>query len=256
MYKSNYKKGAYNTNRVSKSALTLAQKRAYIKGKIEAQRAMPRALPANFQPTGEEIKAIDIPAASYTFRTPAGGSNIILLNGIQTGTGFFNRIGARIEMKSLKMRGTVTQGATSVQMMARVIIVYDRQPTGALPVITDILQSRDQTGAATTTGGSEINLDNRDRFTIIKDHQVFIPSATYAAGVQTNGPSYPGGEQQEMDINCFIKLKGLGVHYRSTANPTTIADIATGALYAVFVCTGTDSSWGAGLSFRLRYNDK
>lgn len=114
-----------------------------------------------WQPTGAEIKAIDIATNSYLFRVPATASNIILLNGVQTGTGFFNRVGSRVEMKNLHIRGLCYNNLTSTTGNLRLLIIYDRQPTGALPVISDILQSRDQTGTASTAVNSEINLDNR-----------------------------------------------------------------------------------------------
>jgi len=131
---------------------------------------------------------------------------------------------------------------------------YDRQPTGALPAVSDILQSRDQTGAATNNGTSEINLDNRDRFQIVRDMQYYVPAATFTAGVMTNGPQFPGQDDQQWDVNEFIKLKELSTHFKSSTNPTAIADIATGALYAVFVSVGDNIMQFSG-GFRLRYND-
>lgn len=213
--------------------------------------------PAAFTSLGAEIKAIDIPSASYLFRVPATASNIILLNGIQTGTGFFNRVGSKVEMKNLHVRGYILNSATATISMGRILIVYDRQPTPAagLPVISDILQTRDQTGAATTAGSSEINLDNRDRFAILRDYEVYLPPVTNTAGVLTNGPQFDY-EGESMAVNIFLKLKGLTTHFKSTSNPTTITDIATGALYACFVNAGSDSTWAATLDFRLRYHDK
>lgn len=226
------------------------------KGATQVQiRRRSTTLPANFQPTGAEIKAIDIAQTGYAYRLPATASGIVLLNGIQAGTGFFNRVGARIEMKNLHIRGSIINATTAVSDQIRLLVIYDRQPVGALPVISDILQSRDQAGTAATTGSSEINLDNRDRFSILRDYECYVPSVTNTAGVLTNGPNFPGMDDS-FDVNVFIKLKGLGTHYKSTANPTTIADIATGALYAAFVTNGTDSAWQANVGFRLRFNDK
>lgn len=210
--------------------------------------------PATMVLTGSEIKAIDIPT-QQAFRLPATNS-CNLLNGIQTGAAFFNRIGSRIEMRNLHIRGQVVLAATATVSMLRLLIVYDRQPTGALPVVSDLLQSRDQTGTATTSGSSEINLDNRDRFTIIRDMQLYAPPATFTAGVLTNGPQFPGNDDQQWDINEFIKLRGLTTHYKSSSNPTTIADISTGALYAYFVANGSDNTWQFSGGFRLRYADK
>lgn len=202
--------------------------------------------------TGSEIKCVDIPDSTYGFTRPAGGGSIFLVNPIQAGTGFFNRVGSRVEMKSLHIRGFLYFASTSIQDQARMIIIYDRQPTGALPAISAILQNRDQAGAATSPGSAEINLDNRDRFLIIRDHQVSIPSCTVAAGVLTNGPQWVDSPQ----VNLFIKLKGLTTHFNSTANPLTITNVATGALYCLFISDTQDSTFGFNGNFRLRYNDK
>jgi len=184
------------------------------------------------------------------------GPTIILLNGIQSGSGFFNRIGARMEMRNLHMRGFIRNIATATEDYARILIIYDRQPTGSLAGLGPLfLQSRDQTGAATNTGSSEINLDNRDRFSIVRDIEWYLPSVTNTAGVLTNGPQYPGQDERH-DINVFMKLKGLGTHFKSSSNPTTIADISTGALYAMFISQNNDNAWQADVGFRLRYDDK
>jgi len=210
--------------------------------------------PGSWQPTSAEIKAADIEEGTYVFRDPNTASNIILLNGVMTGSGFFNRVGSRIEMKNLHMNGFLgpnTAATSTTPSNLRMLIVYDRQPVGALPVISDILQDRNQVGTAITGGLSHINLDNRDRFTILRDIRWVVPTVT--AGVVT-GVSTGVGEQ--WCINEFIKLKGLGTHYKSSSNPVTIADISTGALYACFVTETNDSDWVVETNFRLRYNDK
>lgn len=220
-----------------------------------AARAM--QAPAYFSASGTEIKAIDIPQTTYPFRNPTTASNIVLLNGVQTGAAFYNRVGSRIEMKSIHIRGQVTNAITAVQGGVRMLLIYDRQPAGSLPVISDILQSRDQTGAAATTGCSEINLDNRDRFAIIRDTKLFTPSVTNTANVLTNGPQYPGSDTL-FDIDHFVKLKNLVTHFKSSSNPTVIGDIATGALYAAFLTSsgGNDSCWLFNGGYRLRFGDK
>jgi len=112
--------------------------------------AIRAATPATLIGSGAEIKAIDIALATYLFRNPATATNVVLLNGIQTGTGFFNRIGSRVEMRSLQIRGIVNSAATTTGNNLRMIVVYDRQPAGALPIVSDLLQSRDQAGVPTT----------------------------------------------------------------------------------------------------------
>jgi len=210
--------------------------------------------PVGWQPTSAELKAIDIAESTYVFRDPNSASAIILLNGIQTGSGFFNRVGSRVEMKNLQINGFLgpNTGATgTTPAMLRLLIVYDRQPTGGLPVISDILQDRDQLGAATNGGLSHINLDNRDRFAILRELRWHVPTTT--AGVITGVSS---GVGDPWVVNTYLKLKGLGTHFKSSTNPSTIADISTGALYCCFVTETNDSDWVIEANFRLRYDDK
>lgn len=223
--------------------------------RAKSRKKMRFTIPSAVIPRGPEIKGIDIPQTTYLFRGPATASNVILLNGIQTGTGLFNRIGDRIEMINLHIRGFIYNNATSTTSQGRMLIVYDRGPTGALPTIQTITASTDQTGATATTGVSEINLSQRGRFSIIRDMSYYFPPCTNTAGVLTNGPSYPSTEDQQFDVNEFIRLKNIGTMYSGTANPCTIANISVGALYAVFTSSGTDSAWGFNGGFRLRYGD-
>lgn len=221
---------------------------------MRASLSQRRNLPAVLRSSTTEIKAIDIPEATITLEAIGTPPTFHLLNGIQVGSGFFNRIGSKIEMLNLHVRGFLVNIATSVQQYGRILIVYDRQPNGAAPAITEVLQSRDQTGTASTTDKSEINLDQRDRFIIVRDKDFFLPSVTNTGGVLTNGPNWPGDIEEHWEINWFIKLKNLLTHFKSSTNPTTVADINTGALYAIFLA-GTTAQWAAQVSFRLRYSD-
>jgi len=231
-----------------------AQKRRRMSQARQIVAAPQAPLPAAWQPTATEIKAIDGAFTNYQFRVPTA-TNCILCNGVQTGAAFYNRVGSRIEMKNLHLRGYIYNVATSLTTNLRLLVVYDRQPTGGLPTISDLLLSRDQTGATVSTGDSEINLDNRDRFLILRDKQYYAPPCTNTAAVLTNGPSFPAVDQ-EWDLNEFIKLKGLGTHYKSSSSPTTIADISTGALYCFFVASQSDQCWSVNMQFRLRFVDK
>ena len=219
----------------------------------------PPSMPSRYQKqlgsykSGTELKAIDINDGTYGFTRPAGGGSIALLNGIQTGASFYNRIGSRVEMINLHIRGFIYYALTSVQDQVRMIVFYDRQPNGATPTASDVLQSRNQSGATINAGSSEINLDQRDRFVIIRDILRYIPSVTVTVGVLTNGPQIGG---QDFQVNEFVKLKGLSTHYKSSSAPTTVGDIATGALFVMFISDTQDSTTGFNGNFRLRYADK
>uniref|UniRef100_UPI00404865EA capsid/nuclear shuttle family protein n=1 Tax=Flavobacterium sp. TaxID=239 RepID=UPI00404865EA len=129
---------------------------------------------------------------------------IVLLNGVATGTDYNTRIGREITMTSYYHRMFITD-ATNIQQV-RCMLVYDKQPAGALPAITDILQYSD--------ANSPNNLNNRDRFVVVSDK------------VYTTSP-------QGVEIKFVKKYKKLRTitTYNNTGNGIT--DIATGALYFV-----------------------
>ena len=133
-------------------------------------------LPANKYARGSEIKALDV---GISMGFDQAGS-IAALNLIQAGSSFFNRIGRRIEMKSLQLNLQInpippTANEFYPSQTIRLLIVYDSQTNGAFPAISDILQSTSQAGVNQTSNYALLNLNNRDRFTIIRDIKLVTP---------------------------------------------------------------------------------
>ena len=206
-----------------------------------------------------EIKAVDIPVALYPmFNSPTTNTLVTLLNGVQEGTGFYNRIGRHISMKSLHVTGTFAKsGNNSVgDDYVRWAIVYDRQPSAnaSLPTYQDIFKAYDQGGAATAGVLSGVNLDNRERFVILRDFRTYMPFVAAAAQFPTE---LAVRDNERNTIDEFIKLKGLETHYNNSANPIQPANISTGSLLLVtqgLFAVGQDP-WAVRLQFRLRYSD-
>jgi len=214
--------------------------------------ARPMAMLVSHRP---EVKCLDIPQASYVLNSTGAVTG---LNFIRAGTSFFNRVGRKIEMKSLHLKLFVNPLRTAAfQDYVRVMVVYDAQTNGAAPAISDILQDTDQAGTNATNQYCGPNLNNRDRFRVLCDYKIVIPSVTSTAGVITNlGPVDPVAPA--FDIERFIKLKGLITQYKADSAPAVIGDIATGGLFLVTYggnTAGTEG-WQATGTLRLRYNDK
>jgi len=107
----------------------------------------------------EERKVIDVAPGTLVADTTG---TITALNLVATGTDFTNRIGRKILMRSIYIRYRVNNfDNSSVNNCSRVILVSDMQTNGALPAITDVLD--------TIHAESQVNLNNRDRFRIIWD---------------------------------------------------------------------------------------
>lgn len=214
-----------------------------------------RNLPGNLVSNRPEIKAVDIPVTSWNINTTA---QIVPINLIQAGSTFCNRIGRKVEMASVRVSGMIRPAGntTTVQDYARVLIVYDRQTNGALPAISDILQTTNQSTTNTTTSFSGININNRDRFTILRDNRYELPTVTDTAGVLTNKGLEDQAHSNYM-IDQYIKLGNLCTQYKADSNPAVIGDIATGALFLVIF--GSAASGSEGFTFeaelRLRYYD-
>jgi len=203
-----------------------------------------------------EIKLVDGTAGA------AGANTLVLdttgriqpVNLIASGSGFNNRIGRKIEMQSLHLHGVVVQTgtATTTTDYTRIVVVYDRQTNGAIPVLQDIFTNYSQTSSTSSSVFSDLNPDERERFQILADYRLVLP-ATTAAG--TTGAS--DGLQPTFNVNRFIKLNGASTIYKGDTSPSVIGDIATGALYIITMGSFAPGSEGfkAVLSWRLRYKD-
>lgn len=195
---------------------------------------------------GAERKNKDV-VANYVM--PIGGlfSNPVLLSGIAVGGDANTRVGRRITMKSINMRYILTCTAVPgggpdglEPNRARIVLIYDKSPNGALPTITDIW---DPTSSFT----SMLDLNNADRFVIIADEmseQVQGKAAQTVVGqAMASGTCY-------RKINMEAVFSGTG---------GTIADVRTGAIY-ILVCgdattTPTSGTYAVSALTRIRYTD-
>jgi len=216
-------------------------------------RQVPQNLPSNYRSSSREVKALDLTQATYQFDTTG---SIIPLNLMQAGSSFFNRIGRKIEMKNIRIVGNILPLRTGAEDYARIMIVYDRQTNGAIPAMADMLETTPQNGTNNTTSYSGINLNNRDRFTLLRDMRLALPSVSVAGTVQTNlgiqDPVCP-----LCNIDMFVKLKGMVTQFKADSSPAVIGDVATGAIYLVTFALYAPgvAAWQIQLESRLRYND-
>ena len=177
-----------------------------------------------------EFKTIDVALDVVSDST----GSITLLNGLIRGTDYTNRIGRKVTLRSIEIKGQnyVTPG-TGVDQNQRVLIVHDRDPTGVLPAITDILTA--------VTPVALRNLDNRTRFNILLDKR-FQLNAT-AESMSTRLWKYYKRFYKMMDFNGN--------------NFGDIRDITQGAIY--YVSLGNKAAGvtaGSSLAnVRIRYTD-
>jgi len=184
--------------------------------------------------SADEQKVVDTVSANYALDTTG---SVTLVNGVATGTDFTNRIGRKVVWKSVQIRGLwLPADATVSNNLCRICLVWDTQPNGALPAISDIFNQ--------ALGNSMLNLNNRDRFKMIMDKQ-FIAAEYSAVGQAVPGTGH---------IKAFRKLSGLETIFDGTTN--AIGDIQSGSLLLVTLGTQpTASSHVLTAAVRCRFTD-
>ena len=180
------------------------------------------------------------------------------------GSAFFNRLSNRTRAVSLQLTGylslTGTNGAGANSQLMRIMIVYDRQSNGALPALSDLLLDTPQSGSPLAiTPRSGLNINNRDRFMVLRDRKVLLPEAGVggisAGNVNIIADVSHDGKNTLM-YNEFIKLKGLESLYNST-NGGGIGDVSAGSflLLAFDEDAAANAAWQFSLTSRLKFLD-
>lgn len=185
---------------------------------------------------GKELNFVDTSIANSNVSTTA---QITLLNGMAQGTTASTRIGRRIQMKSIEMKGYLVPDTTTLVAIARFAIVLDKQANAAAPAFTDIYDSASPVSLR--------NISNKARFWVLWDSGLITTAGNTTAG-QITDSGVKGLE--------FYKRINIPVQYNA-GTAGTVGDIQTNALY--FVAIGSQAS-GTGDQIltgnvRVRYDD-
>jgi len=186
-----------------------------------------------------EMKTIDTVQTATTFTT---AGTTVLLNGAAAGTDFTSRIGRKIKVMSVQFRGSISPG--TLDNNCRVIIFYDKQPNGGgLPAVADLILNHSAGAGSTAT--DFMNLNNRDRFMILKDMVVPV------GRISTTATQAVAGSPSQHAVNIYKKVT-LETIYNATG--ATAAEIATGLIGVLFISTVAGSG-GILWSSRIRFID-
>lgn len=186
----------------------------------------------NTQMRSSEKKNID---STLAFPVVGAGTGILtLLNGSQAGGLPTNRVGRRMTMTSVFVRGSVAlQAASTGNCPVRILVVYDKQSNKAAPNPGDILVG--------DRVDEQMLLANSHRFKVVRD--ILIPC------LGTAGP-------QSALINEYAKVN-LQTEYIDGAGAGTVADITSGSLYALVYCNNQigGAACLSNVQVRVRFQD-
>jgi len=151
------------------------------------------------------------------------------------------RDGRQINVVSCHIRGGVSPVDTETSdSFGRWLLVWDKQPnSGAIATIAQIL--------TTTSSYANTNLDNRERFVILRDKEYQIGGTSrVATQAYSNCPN-------QYAVNEFVKI-GCKTTYSGTT--AVIGSIATGALLLVTIGSTAIGTGGTLLAnTRVRFSD-
>jgi hypothetical protein len=158
---------------------------------------------------------------------PSIWSELDNLNGVANGAGQSERVGRKIQMKSLLVRWS--ESTLASESALRILVVYDRD-ADTVPVITDVLVS--------DNFNSNMQLANSDRFVVL--HDEVIPCVVGApTGIRRAGKFY-------------IKLNLPTVFSGTTNLPPSISH---GGLWIASCVVNGLATAGIGYNSRVRYTD-
>lgn len=177
---------------------------------------------------------VDLGVAAYNTDTTG---TITLIATIPTGATQVTRVGKKVILDSLQIRGRFIYGATPGTTLPKacLLIVYDKRPTGALPAITDVLTA--------VSSFAFNNDDNSNRFRIVRRIDCSICASNVGHSQNWNIV------EEFIPLNKYAEYKSLGTG--------AIADIEEGALYAITV---SDIAAGAAagsisVAYRTRFHE-
>lgn len=181
------------------------------------------------------------------------GNYVGTINNISQGTGETQRIGRKVIIRSLSLRGevkmpneanTVLNAASINCDVVRLMIVQDKQTNGNVANLTDIFSYNFSSGSPVVDWRAFRTMDNINRFKILVDKTFKINNQIFTAG----GGSAPLNEiAYNIYRKCYIPIEMKG----STAN---VADMMSNSV-SIYLVSGNGLATWNGIA-RVRFSDE
>jgi len=196
-----------------------------------------------------ETHYVDVVSGVTTPTPISSTATFVCLNGTLEGSGAYNRIGRRINLRSLYLNGRFGPEASITAARAaptyiRAMVVYDLATNGSTPTLANLLQSETNAGASSNTVFSGNNMSNRGRFQILMDERFVMPTITSAVVPLSD---------QNMLVQRYIQLRDKVTEYKASTGADT--DITIGGLYLVLLSDDTPAYWNFKWSSRVKFRE-
>lgn len=224
--------------------------------RLRSRSSVPRG-PALFR--SGELKGVDYIINDGLNITPdlTNNDGIFFMGPVYTGSAGYNRVGRKIRIKSVRVRGDIRSmynavGTIAPSCIIRMSIVHDSQPGGGtIPDWDDIFSSISVNGAEFQEISSGVKLSATGRFRVLRDWT--IPIFFTGGGVSTVEHRY--------HFDQYLELKDFESTFRADPSPPApvqYSDIQSNALLFVVRCS-TNANFAAlqlfDTTMRMRYSD-
>lgn len=187
-----------------------------------------------------ELKFFDT-GLSFSFdatgEVPASGQLTLIPQGITEST----RLGRKCVIKSIELRAEISYvpaASTIGSDVVHLYVVLDKQCNGAAAAITDVMTSAD-------FNNNLKNLDNSDRFVILKKFVVTLNSAAGAAAAFSTNTQ----------MISWYKKCNIPIEFDNSAATGAITTIRSNNLFLIAGATIEDDKTTCTGIVRLRYED-
>lgn len=161
---------------------------------------------------------------------------------IAQGIGDTQRIGRKVTIKKVMLRGNVeipstsTPGNTSATV--RIMLIHDKQANKALPGVTDVLE--------TAVFQAFNNLSNKNRFVVLMDRMLVV---------QSKSGSWDGTDDQfgENQVN-FSYYKDVVIPIEYNAASGAITTVTSHNIFGLIISSVGIAVWAGNLRFRYTDN--
>lgn len=218
--------------------------------KPKSKRAKIVRIPRNVKITRPEVKTS---VQNSITATPSSGGTLACFNGLAQGTGAGQRIGRDVKCIGLKWSFDVERNPTNAftaasewsQQTCRMLVVYDREALGALPNVTDVLNSADWRAVYNNNNVATHGC----RFTILKDKLFNFDTTIVAPG---SSATVTASAQKTYQGSMRLKHP---THFVDSATGT-IAQILKGSIVVILIwATNINNNWSQNFNGTLYFVD-
>jgi len=203
------------------------------------------------RPISLELKVKDL-NDSYVIGGTGGAGQLILVNGIQAGTDYSQRLGRQARILSVMWRGTFEAEIPAsynkpLGQKVRFMLIVDRQANAVDPTVTPGISGFI---SYILKNGYDVNsfnnLDNRERFVVLTDKlyemgpmgQVITSNTVSPAAITTQLRGV-GGYKGSLEIQGYKRMNITTTYKDATAN---WAAIATNAIFFLIFTDDPDTN--------------